>query len=158
MEHPTDNFVADTGCNSVVYNIGFTGRFCERGGWFRSTESWVDVWLCHLCPSLKCSDLYTELVEELPVFCLVKGVWFLCSRTALESAVSKEEGCASKSSLALNQKADVDREILVEEALTLTINFKVNYHILKNTQNPWQFQILLLMLIICVRFLTIWYF
>lgn len=95
IEDPTGNFVADIVYNSMVYNVEFSGRFCEHGGWFRSTEYWVNVWLCHFCPSLKCPHLCSEL-EELTVFCLLKGVWFLCSRTALESAVS-EEGCASES-------------------------------------------------------------
>lgn len=62
--------------------------------------------------------MYPELVEELPVFCLLKGVWN-------QQSVKKRVMLQSLT-LALNQKADVDRGVLVEEALTLTINFKVD--------------------------------
>lgn len=43
IERPTDNFVADIGCNSMISNVEFTVRFCEHGGWFRSTEYCVNM-------------------------------------------------------------------------------------------------------------------
>lgn len=43
IERTTDNFVADIGCNSMISNVEFTVKFCEHGGWFRSTEYCVNM-------------------------------------------------------------------------------------------------------------------
>lgn len=34
-EHPTDNFMADMGCNWVLGNMASSGGICELSGWFR---------------------------------------------------------------------------------------------------------------------------